>query len=151
MGMVTGRRGSCGWAVQLRPSCPRTGGALGTLRVQGWGCSNPTPFSPLHCSAVVETSSRTGWNTQGTTSGISMWGRGGQYCTPSPRDTLGCSDGGGGSTGGEGGQDSPPRSCQWFPLQPLPTHHRNPTWLLALPWASVRALGDSGANTSLMH
>jgi len=65
--------------------------------------------------------------------------------------TLGCSESCRAPPGGEGGQDSPPRSCRLFPLQPLPTRRRTPTWLPALPRASVRALGGSRASTSLMH
>lgn len=49
------------------------------------------------------------------------------------------------------GEGSPPRSCRSSPRRLLPTRRRNPTWLLARPRPSVRALGGSWASSSLMH
>lgn len=55
-------------------------------------------------------------------------------------------------TAGTGfGKGSPPRSCRSSPRRLLPTRRRNPTWLLARPRPSVRALGGSRASSSLMH
>lgn len=73
--MGTGRHGSCGRAARLSPSCPGvgTGGAPGTLGVQGWSfcfgaaqtqlLSVPSIALRPSGTAEVETSSRDGWDT----------------------------------------------------------------------------------------